>query len=243
MKHQEVTPYGQSSSKKQQVTDMFDNIAPKYDLLNRVLSLGIDVQWRKKAVSEVKSQQASSILDIATGTGDLAIMFAKDPDIEEVIGLDISSGMLSVARKKAASKSLEHKLSFIEGDSEKLPFANNTFDAVTVAFGVRNFEDTLKGLKECQRVLREGGQLVVLEFTQPTMSPFKQIYHGYFKYILPIIGKITSKDPKAYTYLFESVQAFPSGKDFVSLLENLGFKHATHKPLTLGICGLYSCKK
>ncbi len=243
MKHQEVRPYDDQATKKQQVRKMFDNIAPSYDKLNRLLSLGIDVRWRRKLVASIADANPSKILDIATGTGDVAIMLAQEIPEAKIDGLDLSDNMLEIARTKVAKRALEAQVTFVQGDSEKLPYTNNTFDAMTVAFGVRNFEDTSKGLEECRRVLKVGGTFSVLEFSHPTVTPFKQGYRLYFRYILPMIGKITSKDPKAYQYLFDSVQTFPSGREFVSLLENIGFSQTTCKPLTLGICTLYSCKK
>ena len=241
MDHHKVTPYGTRQSKKDQVRDMFDNIAPRYDLLNRLLSVGIDVQWRKKMVAKLAAGQPRQILDIATGTGDVALQLHRALPESRITGLDISSQMLELARKKTKDRGIdEAQLEYVLGDSEKLPFADNTYDAITVAFGVRNFEDTLAGLKECLRVLRTGGTLVVLEFSQPTMTPFRQLYRLYFRYILPIVGRVTSKDPRAYHYLFESVQSFPAGKEFAGLLEQAGFRQATHSPLTLGICTLYS---
>ena len=242
MDHKKVTPYGSSGSKKEQVEHMFDNIAPKYDMLNRLLSGGIDVQWRRRLVTAATASQPDKILDIATGTGDVAIMLARKSPGATIEGLDLSAKMLEIAREKVQKGNLA-MVSFVQGDSENLPYGSNTFDAITVAFGVRNFEDTLKGLQECLRVLKKGGSLHVLEFSQPQLTPFKQLYRFYFRFILPIVGKITSKDPKAYHYLFESVQSFPAGKEFASLLEGLGYYQVSHKPLTLGICTLYSGKK
>jgi len=234
-----VTPYGTQASKKEQVTDMFDNIAPKYDLLNRVLSMGIDVQWRKKLVQQATIQAPKCVLDIATGTGDVALMIAKKNRATQVTGLDISAQMLALARKKASRSHLTSNTTFINGDSENLPFPDNSFDTVTVAFGVRNFEDIEAGLSECRRVLKSGGTMAVLEFSQPQSTPFKQIYNLYFRYVLPLIGRLTSKDPKAYTYLFESVQTFPQGQAFMELLHRTGFSMGSFKPLTFGICTLY----
>ena len=240
----EVKPYNKGGkSKKEEVRDMFDNIAPKYDLLNRVLSLGIDQSWRKKTLSTLKNQSPENILDVATGTGDLAIMALKRLNPKKIIGIDLSRGMLDYADKKAEKQQLTEKLTFVQGDAENLPFDNDQFDAVTVAFGVRNFGDLEKGLKEINRVIKPGGQLVILEFTKPRMFPFKQIYHTYFKYLLPTVGKFTSKDPKAYTYLYESVQAFPDFDRFTSILKDTGYKDASHKALTLGICAIYTAYK
>ncbi|MDH3652221.1 MAG: bifunctional demethylmenaquinone methyltransferase/2-methoxy-6-polyprenyl-1,4-benzoquinol methylase UbiE [Saprospiraceae bacterium] len=218
---------------------MFDSIAHRYDLLNRVLSLGIDVSWRKKLVSAVSSNQPQAILDVATGTGDVALMMVETLEPRSVIGIDIAKNMLEIGREKAIKRDLAQQISFLIGDSENMEFANNTFDAVTVAFGVRNFEHTLLGLEECYRVLKPGGRFAVLEFSKPMIVPFRQVFQLYFRYILPIIGRLTSKDPKAYHYLFESVQSFPEGKAFTDLMEKAGFLHTSFQPLTLGICTLY----
>lgn len=243
MQKEQVKPYSLEGSKKGQVSKMFDNIAPWYDFLNHFLSLGIDISWRKKAIKELKSSQPKMILDVATGTADLAIEANKQLRPEKIVGIDISNEMLDVGRKKLANKNLSDKIELLNGDSENLPFPDNTFDAVTVAFGVRNFENLEKGMKEMNRVLKPGGIVVVLEFSRPTLFPFKQLYNFYFKNMLPIIGRITSKDPKAYNYLYESVQAFPDGKDFVKVMENTGYQLATHKPLTLGVCSIYRAIK
>ncbi len=234
-----VTPYGTDSSKKEQVAKMFDSIAPRYDLLNRLLSLGIDVKWRRHLVEKVGEIDPNSILDVATGTGDVAIMLGQMLEPESIVGIDIAKNMLELGRRKASVRNLETIISFQAGDSENLDFENNTFDAVTVAFGVRNFEHTLLGLKQCQRVVRPGGRFAVLEFSKPTIFPFKQIFQFYFKYILPLIGRITSKDSKAYGYLFESVQNFPEGRQFALLMAEAGFKNIEFKRLTLGVCTLY----
>ncbi len=240
MKHQKVTPYGKQGSKKEQVTDMFDRIAFRYDFLNRLLSAGIDVQWRKSLVRAATGSAPKALLDIATGTGDVAIMLANAAAEAKITGLDISSNMLEIARQKTRKRDLSDRIHYVLGDSENLPFEDNTYDAITVAFGVRNFENTLLGLEECYRVLKTGGSLSVLEFSQPTSTPFRQLYHFYFKNILPLVGRITSRDPRAYHYLFESAQSFPSGKDFASLLTAAGFGSASFKPLTFGICTLYT---
>ncbi len=242
--HNEVTPYDDATdSKKSQVEGMFDNIAPYYDLLNKVLSLGIDKSWRKKAIQQLEGDQPKVILDVATGTADVAIALAQKLQPEKVVGLDLSNEMLAVGQKKIDKQSLQNMISLQQGDSENLPFEDNTFDAITVAFGVRNFEHLERGLSEMQRVLKPGGKMVVLEFSQPRIFPFKQLFNLYFKYILPLIGRVTSKDPKAYKYLYESVQAFPDGQHFVSVLEKTGFKSNQCIPLSLGICSIYVGKK
>ncbi len=236
----EVKPYEEDrDSKKQQVSKMFNNIAPYYDFLNHFLSLGIDKNWRKKAIRELQISQPQHILDVATGTADVAIALAKTLQPKQVIGLDIAAEMLDIGRKKVKQQDLSEVVELIDGDAENLPFENNTFDAVTVAFGVRNFENLLAGMNEIQRVLKPNGKLVVLEFSKPRLFPLKQLFQFYFKYILPFIGKITSKDPKAYRYLYESVQAFPDGKEFIKVMEKAGFQQNQQKSLTFGISSLY----
>jgi demethylmenaquinone methyltransferase/2-methoxy-6-polyprenyl-1,4-benzoquinol methylase len=239
----EVVPYKEEkSAKKHQVAKMFDNISHRYDFLNHFLSLGVDKGWRKKAVQLLRPLQPKVILDVATGTGDFAIQLLRiNPD--KVTGVDISEGMLHVGRKKIARNGLNGKIELINGDSENLPFEDNKFDAVTVGFGVRNFEDVNKGLREILRVLRPGGMLVVLEFSRPRRFPFKQVYNFYFKFILPKLGRVISHDKAAYTYLPESVEAFPDGADFLAILTNLGFKEPACKPVTFGISTIYSARK
>ncbi|MCC5936705.1 MAG: bifunctional demethylmenaquinone methyltransferase/2-methoxy-6-polyprenyl-1,4-benzoquinol methylase UbiE [Lunatimonas sp.] len=238
-----VVPYkDKEGGKKEQVADMFNNISKKYDLLNHVLSLGIDIIWRKKAIRLLKKDQPKLILDIATGTGDFAIeALALNPD--KVIGVDISEGMLSEGRKKLIKRKLDDRIELQLGDSEKLLFEENKFDAVIVSFGVRNFENLEKGLTDMHRVLRPGGKTIIVEFSKPKKFPMKQAYNFYFKYILPKIGKVVSKDNAAYTYLPESVQVFPDGKDFLDILEKVGFKNTTCKPLTFGISSIYVGEK
>jgi demethylmenaquinone methyltransferase / 2-methoxy-6-polyprenyl-1,4-benzoquinol methylase len=238
-----VTPYKSTEGKKAQVEQMFDNIAPKYDVLNRVLSLGIDVWWRRKALAYLQAAPPQRMLDVATGTADVAIMAAKMLQPQQIIGTDISNHMLDFGRVKIKDAGLDHIISLETGDSEHLRFDTATFDAVTVAFGVRNYENLEKGLAEMCRVLRPGGQLVVLEFSKPHLFPFKQLYNAYFRYVLPLIGRLTSRDIRAYTYLFESVQVFPEGDDFLSILTNTGFHQAQCKRLTLGICSIYYATK
>ena len=228
--------------KKQQVEQMFDSIAPKYDFLNHFLSAGIDNLWRKRAINTLLTKKPRYILDMATGTGDLAFEALKRLNPDKIVGLDISEGMLSYARKKAKHRGIE-KISFERGDSENINYSENTFDAVTVAFGVRNFENLNMGLNELQRVLKPGGSVVVLEFSKPQNFPVKEIYNFYFAKILPLWGKIISKDNQAYTYLPESVMAFPEGRDFLQRLEQAGFKETKAKKLTFGICSLYTAIK
>lgn len=228
-----------SGSKKEQVEQMFDSISPKYDFLNHFLSLGIDNIWRRKCVNTLREISPKKILDVATGTGDLAIASLKlNP--EQITGLDLSAGMLEKGKEKMKKKGYEGIISMEKGDSENLPFDDNTYDATTVGFGVRNFEDLEKGLKEINRVIRPGGKLAVLEFSKPTNPLFKGLYNFYFLKILPLFGKVFSKSNSAYTYLPKSVQAFPDGKDFLAVLERCGFKNTTATPLTFGICTIYT---
>ncbi len=238
-----VVPYKQdNSAKKVQVARMFDNISGKYDFLNHFLSLGIDIRWRKRAIRWLREGAPKTILDVATGTGDFAVeAMSLNPD--KIIGIDISQGMLDVGITKIASKGLSSVIEMINADSENLPFEENKFDAVTVAFGVRNFENLEKGLTEMLRVMKPGGRVAILEFSKPTSFPFKQFYFFYFNYILPVIGRLFSRDSSAYTYLPESVKAFPDGKDFVSILTRVGYKNASCKPLTFGISSLYTATK
>lgn len=237
----EVKPYNNEGSKKEQVAEMFDNISKRYDFLNHVLSLNIDKAWRKKVVAMVKADKPEKVLDVATGTADLAIALAKALNTE-VKGVDISAGMLAVGRQKVAKANLP-SVELILGDGENLPFADNHFDAVTVAFGVRNFENLEKGLKDILRVLKPGGQLVVLEFSQPQKTPLKQLYKFYFVNILPAIGKLISKDSRAYTYLPESVEAFPFGDSFLQIMKNCGYQSTMARQVTLGIATIYQARK
>ena len=218
-----VLPYkDKNTSKKEQIAAMFNSISGKYDFLNHFLSLGIDILWRKRAVRLLKKHQPKLILDIATGTGDFAIE-ALSLNPEKIIGVDISEGMLSVGREKLIKKNLTDKIELISGDSEFLPFEDNLFDAVIVSFGVRNFENLEKGLSDMLRVLKPGGKVVILEFSKPKSFPFKQLYKFYFQWILPKIGKLISKNHAAYTYLPDSVQAFPDGDDFLNILDKKSF--------------------
>ena len=238
----EVKPYNEAGSKKQQVAEMFDNISERYDLLNHLLSLSIDKGWRRKVVRMASEGKPKLILDVATGTADLAIALKKAHP-EKITGIDISAGMLSVGRTKIAKKKLSSLITLEQADSEDLPFADDTFDAITVAFGVRNFENLKKGLSEMRRVLKPGGRLLVLEFSQPQSFPFTQIYNFYFKYVLPTIGKLVSKDSRAYTYLPESVQAFPYGDAFRNILAEVGYETGRVIPFTFGIATIYEGRK
>lgn len=231
------------SGKREQVELMFNNISPKYDLLNKVLSLGIDKIWRKKSLNLLKSNQPKVILDVATGTADLAIEAAGRLKPTSIIGIDIAEEMLQIGREKIRARKLDQIITLQKGDSEKINFPDNTFDAVVVSFGVRNFEHLEIGLGEIYRVLKPGGNIMVLEFSKPQKAPFKQVYQFYFKNILPVIGKLVSKDTAAYTYLPDSVNAFPDGKAFCSILEKLGFGIEHYKPFTFGVCTAYVGKK
>ncbi|RZL50825.1 MAG: bifunctional demethylmenaquinone methyltransferase/2-methoxy-6-polyprenyl-1,4-benzoquinol methylase UbiE [Pedobacter sp.] len=236
----EVTPYSSTETKKEQVATMFNNISGTYDFLNHFLSLGIDIIWRRKAIKELKAIQPRMILDVATGTGDFAFESINILHPDKIIGVDISEGMLAIAKKKIHDRNLGHIFSVQLGDSEGLHFEDNTFDAITVAFGVRNYENLEKGLSDMLRVLKPEGKIVILEFSKPRSFPVKQGYNAYNKYITPFFGKLFSKDARAYTYLPESVAAFPDGKDFTSLMEKVGYKNTKHRPLTFGISAIYT---
>ena len=238
-----ITPYKDSSlNKKEQVEQMFDKISGNYDGLNRVISFGIDVKWRKKVIALVEATQPEAVLDIATGTGDLAISLAET-NAKKIIGLDISEGMLAVGRKKIAAKKLSERIQMVQADSEALPFEDNSFDAITVAFGVRNFEHLEKGLAEIYRVLKSGGLFVVLETSVPTKFPFKQGYNFHSKVMLPIIGKLFSRDKVAYSYLSESAASFPYGEKFNNILRKTGFNNVEDKPQTFGVATIYTASK
>ncbi|WP_299326174.1 bifunctional demethylmenaquinone methyltransferase/2-methoxy-6-polyprenyl-1,4-benzoquinol methylase UbiE [uncultured Maribacter sp.] len=240
---QKVTPYKDSNlGKKEQVTKMFDTISKNYDGLNRVISFGIDIKWRKKVVEILKKEKPQSILDIATGTGDLAIALVKT-GAKKIVGLDISPGMLAVGKDKVTDKKLNSTIEMVVGDSEKLTFEDNSFDAVTVSFGVRNFETLNTGMAEILRVLKPNGTLVVLETSVPTKTPYKQGYSFYTKNILPLIGKLFSKDDSAYGYLSESASVFPHGENFNNILREIGFIDVTNKPQTFGVASIYVAKK
>lgn len=238
-----VVPYKEKeTTKKEQVAEMFNNISHRYDFLNHFLSLGIDILWRKKAIKLLKADQPKQILDVATGTGDFAIeALALNPD--RVVGVDISSGMLDMGKEKMKRKKIDHIIEMQMGDSEKLLFEDNTFDATIVAFGVRNFENLKQGLSDMHRVVKPGGKTVIIEFSRPRTFPMKQLYNFYFKSILPVIGKLISKDQSAYTYLPESVDAFPDGQKFLDILSAVGYKKTECKPLTFGIASIYIGQK
>lgn len=239
-----IKPYKNSdATKKKQVADMFNNISENYDGLNRVMTFGIDVKWRKKVVAIVKDSNPKTVLDIATGTGDLAIMHSQQMPETKVIGLDISSGMLEVGKQKVKALNLDNKIEMVLGDSENIPYPDNYFDAITVSYGVRNFEDLNKGLQEIYRVLKPGGTFVVLETSVPTKFPFKQGYQIHSKVLLPLIGKLFSKDKTAYSYLSESANSFPYGEAFNKILKQNGFINVIDIPVTLGVSTIYKANK
>lgn len=221
---------------------MFDNISQRYDFLNHMLSLNIDKGWRKKVVKTVAEEKPEAILDVATGTADLAIALTKAQP-KNITGIDISAGMLAVGQKKIEERKLDNIITLSQADSENLPFEDESFDVVTVAFGVRNFENLEKGLKEINRVLKTGGKLLVLEFSQPSKFPFKQLYKFYFKNILPGLGRLISKDSSAYTYLPESVDAFPYGDQFIEILNKLGYQKSSYQSVTMGVAMIYDATK
>jgi len=238
---EQITPYkDKSATKKEQVADMFNNISKTYDFLNHFMSLGIDILWRKKAIGELKKLKPQLMLDVATGTGDFAFEAIQILNPAKVIGVDISQGMLDVADKKIKKRGLSDRFEVRLGDSEKLLFEDNTFDAVTVAFGVRNYENLEQGLSDMLRVLKPGGKIVILEFSKPQKFPIKQLYNFYFNSITPAIGKMFSKNNDAYKYLPESVAAFPDGKNFLTLMHKVGFKDTKFQPLTFGISSIYT---
>jgi demethylmenaquinone methyltransferase / 2-methoxy-6-polyprenyl-1,4-benzoquinol methylase len=228
--------------KKEQVQHMFNDISGKYDFLNHFLSLGVDFSWRRKFVNQLSLYKPHRILDVATGTGDLALLISTlEP--EHVTGIDIAGNMLAIAKQKAIQKHLQERITFEEGDAEDLPFPDEVFDAVTVAFGVRNFEDLERGLSEMRRVMKTGGVMMILEFSHPASFPWKQLYGFYSKHLVPFIGKMVSRNTQAYTYLPESVFAFPSGKDFLDILEKAGMKNVSQRILTFGVATIYTGEK
>lgn len=238
-----VTPYQSPAAKKEQVAEMFDNIAHRYDFLNQLFSLGIHKGWRRKSVKKLMPLQPKQLLDVATGTGDFAIELNKRLAPEKVTGVDISEGMMKFGREKLQKLGLDNKIELLLGDSANLPFADNSFDAITVGFGVRNFENLEAGLAGMYRVLRPGGMLVVLEFSRPRRFPVKQLYNFYFHKVVPFVGRIFSKDSRAYTYLPESVDAFPDGNDFLAIMGKTGFCDCSWQPLTFGIASIYTGRK
>jgi demethylmenaquinone methyltransferase/2-methoxy-6-polyprenyl-1,4-benzoquinol methylase len=242
--HDTVVPDRNSElGKKQQVAGMFDDIAFRYDFLNRFLSAGIDIRWRKKALKQLENKKPQLILDVATGTADVAIMASRLLKPNKITGIDISDGMLEIGRKKIQKLDLQNTIELLNGDCETINFSDDSFDAVTVAFGVRNFENLEKGLSEIKRVLKPGGKLVVLEFSKPKSTVVKVVYNLYMKVITPNVGKIFSKNRNAYQYLDESINKFPEGKNFTVILDKLGYRNTYTKPLSLGICSIYCGEK
>jgi len=242
--HDEIVPFKESDlNKKDQVADMFNTIAFKYDFLNRFLSAGIDISWRKKAIRELKSLQPKLVLDVATGTADVALLTHELIHPEKIIGIDISDGMLAIGRQKIAEKKLNDIISLQNGDSANLPFENDSFHAITVAFGVRNFQLLDQGMREMLRVLKPGGKLVVLEFSKPTAPVISQFYHLYMNVITPSVGKLFSNNKAAYQYLNDSVQAFPEGQSFLNIMNEAGFTQTYLKKLSFGICTIYCGSK
>lgn len=238
--HDKVVPYQESElTKKQQVAEMFDRIAFRYDFMNRFLSAGIDKGWRRKALQMLAKEKPKIMLDVATGTGDVAIMAYELLKPEKITGIDISDKMLEIGREKVLKLGLDKQIELQSGDSEAINFSDNTFDAVTVAFGVRNFERLEQGLKEISRVLKPGGKLIILEFSKPKITGIAQLYNLYMEMVAPRVASVVSKNKKAYQYLTESVQQFPEGKDFVGILNNVGFRNTSCKKLSLGICSIY----
>lgn len=225
------------------IATMFDRISPKYDALNHLLSLNIDKVWRRKAAKTVTKKHPNAILDLATGTGDLAIALTKRNPQAHIIGMDISEKMLDIGKAKVAKRKMESQIELCPGDAASLPFEDNRFDVVTVAFGVRNFENLDKSLSEIHRVLKRGGHIVILEFSMPEKFPVQLLYRFYFKRVLPKIGRHLSKDPGAYTYLPESVERFPKPNDFLQLLLEKGLENGTKRPLSFGIATLYTAEK
>jgi demethylmenaquinone methyltransferase/2-methoxy-6-polyprenyl-1,4-benzoquinol methylase len=241
--HDEIKPFSAEGSKKAQVSEMFDRIAPRYDFMNRFLSMGIDMYWRRRAILLFKKEAPKILLDVATGTGDMAILAAKLLRPQNIIGIDISEGMLHAGRKKIAKELLQTKIDLYSGDGETINFGDATFDGVMVAFGVRNFEHLEKGLHEIRRVMKPGAQLVVLEFSKPMLPGIKQLYNLYMGVVAPQMAKWFNQNKKAYQYLNESSKAFPDRQQFIGILNKTGYSNTYYKSLSLGICCIYSARK
>ena len=241
--HDKIKPFSDEGSKKEQVSEMFDRIAGRYDFMNRFLSAGTDISWRRKAISQFKKDAPKTILDVATGTGDMAIMAAKALKPEKIVGIDISPKMLEIGRKKVEKEGLGTKIELLGGDGETINFPDNSFDGVMVAFGVRNFENLEKGLKEILRVLKPGAQLVVLEFSKPVIPGVKSLYNLYMGVVAPQMAKMFNQNKQAYKYLNESAKAFPDRQRFETILKQTGYSETAWKPLSLGICCIYSGRK
>ena len=241
--HDHITPYGTEGEKSQQVEQMFDNIAPAYDKLNYTLSLGIDHYWRRKAINSLKAYKPQQMLDVATGTGDFAILACKRLHPQTLLGIDISDGMMEVGKRKVKAAGLDKQIVFAHEDCTNLSLKSDTYDAVTVAFGIRNFANLDKGLEDMCRVLKPGGHLVILELSNPQHFPMKQLYNLYAKTVIPLIGKLVSKDGQAYNYLPQSIEACPQGAMMQEVISRAGFKEVSFEPLTFGICTMYSATK
>lgn len=240
---EKVKPYTEDGSKKEQVEKMFDNIAGGYDFLNRLLSARFDVKWRNLLTQKILSHKPGLVLDVATGTADVALTLAKHSDTVEIKGVDISHKMLEVGEKKVKKQGLESRIGLSWADAENMEEPDDFYDVTTSSFGVRNFETLEKGLAEMYRVTKPGGHIYILEFSRPAIFPLKQIYNFYFKRILPTVGRLRSKDARAYTYLYESVQAFPDRENFLEKLQEVGYKNVHFTELTIGICQIYSGEK
>ena len=243
VKAEKINPYDNSRAKSEQVKEMFDSIAPAYDFMNRAMTFGIDKWWRAKAVKMIKAHTPHKILDVATGTGDLAIKLARSLKPDKITGIDLSEGMIEIGKRKVDEANLNNIISLATGDCLALPFDNNTFDCITVAYGVRNFEHLDKGYQEMYRVLNEGGMLCVIELSTPTSPIIKPLYNCYSHYIIPFVGRLISKDVRAYSYLPESIAAVPQGDDMLQLMRNAGFKKCKFKRLTFGTCTIYTAFK
>lgn len=241
--HDKIKPFSDQGSKKEQVRSMFDRIAPRYDFMNRFLSAGIDVSWRKKAIKRFQNDKPQTILDVATGTADMAIMAAKILHPQKIVGIDLSEKMLEIGRKKIEKEELGTKIELYSGDGETINFADNSFDGVMVAFGVRNFENLEKGLQEILRVLKPGAQLVVVEFSKPRLPGVKTLYNLYMSVVAPQMAQWFNQNKKAYQYLNESAKAFPDRQLFIDILNKTGYSGTSYQPLSLGICCIYSGRK
>lgn len=240
---EKINPYDNNRSKTEQVQEMFDSIAPAYDFMNRAMTFGIDHLWRAKAVKMMGRNKPANILDVATGTGDLAIRIARTLHPDHITGIDLSDGMLEIGRKKAKEAGLDYIIEFVQGDCLDLPFDDNTFDCVTVAYGVRNFEHLDQGYRQMQRVLRPGGMLCVIELSTPTSPLVKPLYKFYTRCIIPFIGRMVSKDTRAYSYLPESIAAVPQGNTMLQLMSEAGLTQCSYRPLTFGTCTIYTAVK
>ncbi len=243
VKAEKINPYDNNRAKTEQVKEMFDSIAPAYDFMNRTMTFGIDKLWRAKAVRMIKAHTPNTILDVATGTGDLAIKLARSLSINKITGIDLSEGMIKIGRRKVTEVNLDNVISFTTGDCLNLPFDDNSFDCVTVAYGVRNFEHLDKGYQQMHRVLNNGGMLCVIELSTPTSKIIKPLYNFYTHHIIPFVGRLISKDVRAYSYLPESIAAVPQGNDMLQLMKNAGFKDCKFHSMTFGTCTIYTAIK